>query len=239
MNIFEMKKLVEVSEVEQDMATGLDNSGDPVQQRGLWARIAPILGAPSMTSADRARIIGLYLLTANISGTDKQAVYSAAGIDPVHTKALLSLVSLSHEVPRAGVRVAKKKEIEDAPFDSSRYITEVKRIIQEAVSPNGVSQDIFPYVKPQTGTTSGQSPSKAAPTSLRAKGPEDSHPTSSPSKDVSTTSDKPVMAFIIGGVTYSEIRSVYEVSASSKRDCFIGSTHILLPETFLQGLSTL
>ena len=239
MNIFEKKKLVDVSEVEQDMATGLDSNGDPVQQRGLWARIAPLIGAPNMTSADRARLIGLYLLTANISGADRQAVLSAGGVDPAHVKALHSLVSLSHEVPRAGVRLAKKKEIEDAPFDSSRYVTEVKRILQEAVSSGGISQDTFPFVKPPVGTAPGQTPSKTAPVSLRAKGAEESHPVAVSTKDIPTVSERAVMAFIIGGMTYSEVRSAYEVSASSKRDCFIGSTHVILPETFLQALSTL
>lgn len=45
--------------------------------------------------------------------------------------------------------------------------------------------------------------------------------------------------FVIGGATYSEIRSVYELAQVYKRDVFIGTTEILRPSAFVNQLSQL
>ena len=51
--------------------------------------------------------------------------------------------------------------------------------------------------------------------------------------------------FIIGGMTWSEIRSVYEVIHSSVQSggrpvqIYIGSTHVLTPSTFMKDLAAL
>ena len=47
-----------------------------------------------------------------------------------------------------------------------------------------------------------------------------------------------MIVFIIGGMSYSEIRSAYEVTALNKKwEIIIGSDMILTPRTFLNNLS--
>ena len=48
-----------------------------------------------------------------------------------------------------------------------------------------------------------------------------------------------LIVFVAGGLTYSELRSVYEVANALNREVFIGSTHMLVPKQFIQGLRTL
>ena len=51
--------------------------------------------------------------------------------------------------------------------------------------------------------------------------------------------------FIVGGMTWSEIRSVYEVIQSTRQSgdppiqIYIGSTHVLTPSSFMKDLAAL
>ncbi|KAJ2492647.1 syntaxin binding protein 1 [Coemansia sp. RSA 2050] len=48
-----------------------------------------------------------------------------------------------------------------------------------------------------------------------------------------------VILFIIGGVTYSEVRAAEEISAKYNREVIVGSTHIVEPSTYLKEVSSL
>ncbi|UZJ52783.1 hypothetical protein CBS101457_002103 [Exobasidium rhododendri] len=45
-----------------------------------------------------------------------------------------------------------------------------------------------------------------------------------------------VIVFVVGGMTFSEIRSTYQVSERLKRDVYIGSSHVFTPESFINNL---
>ncbi|KAJ1772118.1 syntaxin binding protein 1 [Coemansia sp. RSA 1843] len=48
-----------------------------------------------------------------------------------------------------------------------------------------------------------------------------------------------VIIYIAGGVTLSEMRAVYEIAQTFKREIYIGSTHIITPRGFLEDLKSL
>ncbi|KAI3636808.1 hypothetical protein MIR68_005075 [Amoeboaphelidium protococcarum] len=48
-----------------------------------------------------------------------------------------------------------------------------------------------------------------------------------------------IILFIVGGVTYSEIRAIYQISNLIKREIFIGSTHVVTPDQFVDDLKQL
>lgn len=106
------------------------------------------------------------------------------------------------------------------------------------------------------GNVSAPSSAKAAPVSLRQKTTA-SNSMSAPNS-ASTSSSVPsrsIVLFVIGGITYSEIRSAYEVAEATKREIYIGSTqmiifallflfflggtHVLSPHSFIENLRTI
>lgn len=48
-----------------------------------------------------------------------------------------------------------------------------------------------------------------------------------------------IIIFVVGGMTYSEMRAAYEASATTNYEVVIGSTHIITPEEFMQQLKSL
>lgn len=45
-----------------------------------------------------------------------------------------------------------------------------------------------------------------------------------------------VMVFVAGGMTYSEVRSIYQLSNKFNKDGYIGSSHIFTPESYIEAL---
>jgi syntaxin-binding protein 1 len=151
-----------------------------------------------------------------------------------------------------------KKKQEESEYDVSRYVPRVKTILQESV--NGIlDPSAFTLVKGGMGKgldPGSASAAKAAPVSLRHKAAATGPVTTA----ISSTSvpSRSIIAFIIGGMTHSEIRSAYEVAEASKREVYIGileprtiraiahrvsfslgSTHVITPKSFLQDLKSL
>lgn len=48
-----------------------------------------------------------------------------------------------------------------------------------------------------------------------------------------------ILVFIVGGATFSEMRTGYEMTAKLNREVIIMSTHILTPNLFIEQLRSL
>lgn len=118
-----------------------------------------------------------------------------------------------------------KKKADDYTYEVSRYAPRVKGILQDSVS-GVLDTSAFSTVKGTgAGSSSGPASAKAAPVSLRQKATA-AAPMSSQTSTPTTTGSVPsrsVVLFVIGGVTYSEIRAAYEVAEATKREVYIGT----------------
>jgi syntaxin-binding protein 1 len=222
------KQLIDVAGIEQNMVTGVDNQGDPIKD--MWHDLAQIIDRPNLESVDRARLLAIYLLTnpSKLADTERRALFEHARLSSDDTAMLRQLLVLADNTnhrqrPSGRPKGSKRKSSLDDPpaYDVSRFHPALQ-VIMEDCAFEELDQFEFPAIKGDAGPAAV---GRAAATSLRAK----------PSVTSSSTAGS-VFCYVIGGVTYSEIRSVYELSSSLKRDFFVGGDCILTPTTFMQYL---
>lgn len=231
------KKLIDVAKVEQNMATGLDAEGEKIEN--VWADMAPLLARPNLSASDKARLVMIYLLTQpQLSDSDRKSTFDHAKLGGDLLAAVRQIALLSQNVSGCGQRQpfmqgrkGRRKTLldDEYTFEVSRYIGAVKVILDDAAN-NELDDQEFPLLKASSGSTSQQTSPKmpAAPVSLRAR-----TSASSGSTQPGSSTKGSISAFIIGGSTYSELRSAYELAQRNNRDFYIGSDRILTPELFL------
>jgi len=94
----------------------------------------------------------------------------------------------------------------------------------------------YPYIK-DPGESS-ETANKVAAVSVRKKTNNWSDKDRKSKKGPTTTGGRFII-FIAGGMTYAEMRSVYELTQKYSREVLVGSTNILSPIAFIEGLRSL
>lgn len=88
----------------------------------------------------------------------------------------------------------------------------------------------FPYVRPPPPTATGGRANEPPPSSLRSARPRWQAGTKA---RASAEPRQRCLVFCLGGMTYSEMRAIYEVSSSSPKDVYIGMEHFVILLYFL------
>lgn len=239
LNASDKKKLIDVARVEQNMAIGLDADGEEVEE--VWSDLAPLLAMPQLSASDKCRLVMIYLMTQpGISDSDRKALLDHAKLGGTELESLRQFSFVASKVKQIGQRQptkAKRKTLldDDFPFEVSRYIPAPTIILDDLVV-GTLPVDEFPFLKASSSSSSVQASSTAAaaPVSLRSKA------SSSGSQPASASSSGKggMHMFILGGMTYSEMRGAYQLSARHGRDFYVGSDRVLTPEAFLALLRT-
>ncbi|KAF9438370.1 vacuolar sorting protein VPS33/slp1 [Entomortierella beljakovae] len=231
MKIFEKFKINELGLVEQQLATGETVDGHLPKQ--VLTEMVPFLDDPQVSTMDKIRLLMLYMICRDgLRAADRDMLFDHAKISEGNAEAIVNLGLLGVNVERGGsIPKTKKKpfyprkktEDEDQPYDLSRYVTKAKKVVEDHI--NGtLDTSIYPY------TTEAPTDTAESTKSLR-KTPQPTWEKKKPNVKGSR-----LIVFIAGGVTYSEIRSMYELCQSMGRDIVIGSTHIITPRQFIYSL---
>ncbi|KXN92397.1 Protein transport protein sec1 [Leucoagaricus sp. SymC.cos] len=255
MTIFEHAKLPLVGNVEQCCATGVTAEGKT--PKSLVEEMVPLLDSGDIKNASKVRIIALYLQHRDgVPDEDRRRLYQHARLTLAEQDAVNAMVHLGVKVSKGpndkDTKKIKQKLSNQEEYELSRFkpiLRTVIEIIIESLNKvltfqqdnvaNKLDESLFPYVK--------DSPLKTqAPTSLRSPPPATSLRSSKPSwhkapKPGSNIRDdkQRLIVFVAGGMTYSEIREAYQLSASLGKDIFIGSTHTITPKQFVDDLKVL
>uniref|UniRef100_A0A093V8V1 Protein transport protein sec1 n=1 Tax=Talaromyces marneffei PM1 TaxID=1077442 RepID=A0A093V8V1_TALMA len=241
MNFFQERNLLELSSVEQSLATGLDE--DYKKPKNLAIQLVRLIDEQSVVTPDRLRLILLYLLYRDgLLKGDIRKLLAHAKLPPQDAEIVYNLDLLGARVekplkdtkpPTQPLFPPKQPAAtEEQDISLSRFEPNVKRMLEEQIK-GTLDSTIFPYTRPHTDTDSvmrdqiSQSSLRSAkPTWARTRG----------------SGDQPrqrIVVFMAGGATFSEARACYEVSQTSNKDIFLATSHMLNPGLFIRQIGDL
>ncbi|KAI8367256.1 Sec1-like protein [Blakeslea trispora] len=250
MSEFKSQNLEEIGLLEQDMACGETPEGE--KPTNLVEALVPILDDPLTSQMVKTRLILLWIATSDqIDPEDLEQLMAVARLEQEYKDAIDNIKFLGVQLSKTANKLGKKskkgskKKVnpqQEVPFDLSRYVPVVKRIVEGHI--NGtIDQSLFPNnirnVKQQSTRKNTEEAVKEVPKLRVYKTQWHKKSTKGANAPPKPPSGPPIIIFIVGGMTYSEIRSAYEIAEAFDREVYIGSTHIITPDHFVTDLSKL
>jgi len=247
MKIFTQKNLAKVAGLEQDMATGEEADGKPA--KNILSNL-PTLLQSLQTKEDKIRLLITYIVSQEgIKDADRRRLLEFASISNEDENSIANLRYLGITLtkpPQAKnkqkVKEKKKKKSEEnvPSYELSRYVPVLKKTLED-IGANSLSTTEFPFVREGDPSSPGVSSGENAPSSLRSqpRWAEKGKRKSSKGEKPTTLTGPRILIFIVGGVTFAEMRVAYEMTTKLNREVVVMSTHILTPNLFIEQLRSL
>ncbi|KAJ3510062.1 hypothetical protein NLJ89_g4885 [Agrocybe chaxingu] len=239
MAMFEKEKLSDLASVEQCCATGLNAEGK--SPKGLVEEMVPLLDSREVINMNKVRIIALYIQYRDgVPDEDRRRLYQHARLPLAEQDAVNALVHFGVRLTRGPNDKDTKKRIKQKPsgdeYELSRFKPALKSVLEDQIG-DKLDSTMFPYVReaPSSMPLSPRSPPPQT-TSLRSQKPAWHR---APKAATVADNRQRLIVFVAGGVTYSEMREVYQLSSSLQKDIYIGSTHVITPKGFIDDLKVL
>ncbi|CAG8704301.1 3446_t:CDS:2, partial [Dentiscutata heterogama] len=226
-------------------ATGYTSDGR--HPKTLVEDMVPLLDSSFVSSYTKVRVLMLYMMYKNgILEEDRRKLLAHARISLPENDAINNLTLFGVKLIRSSSSTFKKtKKYRQKPedpdcYEISRYVPRLKLVLEGGsvkINMSHINKTIdhtaYPYTRDPTGDPDEVKVLPQGPVSLRSA-------RAGWSKKGSTTAGNPrIIVFVAGGVTYSELRSAYELSNKYSRDVVIGSSHITTPQQFIDDLKRL
>ncbi|KAI1825284.1 Sec1 family protein [Xylaria intraflava] len=239
MNIFQHHKLADISLVEQNMATGLDE--DNRKPKHVLDSVVRLLDDDAVSPSDRLRLIIMYLLYRDgVIHEDVKRLLAHASLPPQNADIILNMAQLGGRTTRGELKEPKRDDTPLFPIDTkvpiaedsymSRYNPAVKHMLNNLCR-GTLDQTTFPYVKPSLEPNDDMMVGQG---SLRAAKPS----WAGTSRRVADNRQR-IIVFMAGGATFSESRACYEVGSTTNRDIFMATSHMLTPQFFIRQVGDL
>lgn len=164
---------------------------------------------------------------------ERRQLNQLAGISPEDQVAILNLFYLNVTLLQ-GTSAKKRAQVGkracgEQGYDVSRYVPPLKRTVEDLLS-SGLSSAEFPFVAPPEALLVA---TRDAQVSARAKGKAN---TGGSGGEATPASGRRLIVVVLGGLCYSELRSLHEAARAHGRDIIVGSTAMLTPREYLIAL---
>eukprot|EP01133_Synstelium_polycarpum_P010259 gene10259-11964_t len=231
-----------LAHLEQDMATGQDVNGNT--PKNIVGRLSTFLSDPMIEKNDKIRLLMIYIITQEgVKDADRKKLLDMAGLNQVEQSSISNLFYLGVTMVKGAkgkqktqVKRQNKNDDGDIPYEVSRYVPMIKDISENLVA-DTLPEAEFPYVKENPMVKSANAP--VSKVSLKGKSNQPRWADPVAQKEETKYSGSKLIIFVLGGISFSEMRSIYEVAQHHKRNIYLGSTGILLPEEYVGDIQSL
>ncbi|KAF1791623.1 Sec1-like, domain 2 [Phytophthora cactorum] len=225
MDVFTSTGLLDASNIEQTLATGVEESGKKLKHSTIGKQLEDLFKDPKLTEKDRFRVAAVFALTQDtLKEAERNKVMQAAKLSKKHETILenMALVAGSVLYKQNGNSLISSEELklatkkaEAVEYSNARYDPKIKSIVASALkrtlseSTTRILSHHLPRVRlPVIPRRLDRSPyekkwlEKVRPRKLR-------HCLCDTQESEHFFGEK-MIVFVSGGATYSELRSIYE-----------------------------
>lgn len=256
MSIFKKTDLLEISDLEQTLATGKTDENKAMKLNEMLDLVEQQM-KKIPDSLTRFRLLAIFIISQDgLTPSDQSRLISSARLSSSEAKALNNLEVLGLSLTKADARKSssfgseklnQRRAIVDSgsQYSSSRYACDIKDILIK-LRDKSLSFEDYPSVfpMPDEGSSTGSTMASGGVGSVRASSSKYSSKNNNRfSVMKSFTSKKFVGArqivFVAGGSCFSELLAAEQVMEDGGPEIILGSTHFCNPEMFVQMLRNL
>uniref|UniRef100_A0A8B9I1F8 Syntaxin binding protein 3 n=1 Tax=Astyanax mexicanus TaxID=7994 RepID=A0A8B9I1F8_ASTMX len=224
MNKFQ-SSVEKLCKAEQDLAVGSDVEGQKVKDP--MRTLLPVLLNPHSTH-DKIRAVLLYIFSLNGTTEENltkliQHVKIEGESEYITNWNLLGVPIISSPSLFSSRKPPRRDRSQEETYNLSRWTPIIKDVMEDVVE-NKLDTKDWPH----------QSECPAAWNGSRAVSARQKH------KPSAQEAGSRLIIFVLGGISYSEMRCAYEVTQATKScEVIIGSSHILTPTSLLEDIRDL
>eukprot|EP01039_Chlorochromonas_danica_P009995 gene9995-11054_t len=247
MDAFGRQGLLNLSQIEQTISTGVDEDGKEVKGQKLFQLVSDSLRTP-MAKEQKMRLVAIYFISQRgIPGSEEfiNQIFQVARLSQTDVKTITNFerILACSQLPAAaeekkgglfssifgGAKAPKHAPTPEGEYADTRHVCLLRAYLEQLLAGN-LPTDKFPAMGP--ALSAGP---KSEAKSVRRFGAASRFG----KKDGANFSGGRNLVFIAGGVAYAEMRVCYELMAKEQKEIIVGSTHVMNPSQYLVDVGSL
>jgi syntaxin-binding protein 1 len=247
MKRFDATHLNQVGDLEQDLATGLDAAhAKPVAIKTAKEQLVRLCQQTGVTPLDKLRLVMLYNATQPTVLPESVCDEILRDVDADLRPAADAARRLADKPSKERSKVLKERALDPDLLKLQRYVPHLHTILSQLVR-GQLPLDAYPCVSAvaaaaSSALSSATAPRKGVSARKKSTGADnwkaiEGGATAAAATLVAPSTRAQCIVFVLGGMTQSEIRSVYEVADAQHVQLVIGSTHTLAPIDYVRSLA--